>query len=110
MKHTARLLLALLALPLLTGCGGKAGTEEFVMNATVTALGDKLEVEVLSGPYGASGPYWIITWDSTAYRGKDGEPITRGEIAVGDTVEIHYGGQVMMSYPPQIVAHAIKVK
>ena len=110
MKHTARLLLALLALPLLAGCGGEGSHEEFVMSATVTALGEKIEVEVLSGPYGASGPYWVITGGSTAYRGKDGKPITRGEIAVGDTVEISYGGQVMMSYPPQIVARAIKVK
>jgi hypothetical protein len=29
---------------------------------------------------------------------------------VGDTVEITYGGQMMMSYPPQIVATAISLK
>ena len=111
MKHIARLALALLTLPLLASCGGGSEPpgEEFVMTATVTALGEKLEVEVISGPYEASGPYWVITGKGTSYFGKDNKRIPRSAIAVGDTVEISYGGQVMMSYPPQIAALSIKV-
>lgn len=114
MKKHMRLLLALLCLPLLFSCRGEgtpAGTEgDFQMLATVVAIGEKIEVEVISGPYDASGPYWVITGEETCYRDAEGKRIGRGDLAVGDRVEITYGGQVMMSYPPQIVATAITKK
>ena len=111
MKKYMRMLLALLCLPLLFSCGKEAAptdTEvDFKMTATVVAVGDKIEVEVISGPYGASGPYWVITGEQTRYRDRDGGKLGRGDLAVGDRIEISYGGQVMMSYPPQIVATVI---
>ena len=92
------------------GNGGEQGNRESVkMTATVKNISDKIEVEVIEGEYGASGIYWVITYDETAFAGKDGEKITRADLKVGDTVEILYGGQVMMSYPPQIVAGRITV-
>ena len=44
------------------------------------------------------------------YLDKNGNRTVKAFLKVGDTVEITYGGQVMMSYPPQIVALKIQVK
>ena len=52
----------------------------------------------------------VITGEQTDFYGRDGEHISRGALRVGDTVEIVYSGQVMMSYPPQIVARKITLK
>ncbi len=79
------------------------------MTATVLNISDKIEVDVIEGEYGASGIYLVITSDETAFADSNGAPIARSDIEVGDTVEIQYGGQVMMSYPPQISAKSIKV-
>lgn len=77
------------------------------MTAKITNLGEKLEVEVIESPY-TFGVHWVIT-DSAEVFNKNGEKITVTELHVGDTVEILYSGQVMLSYPPQIVAAKIAV-
>ena len=79
------------------------------MTATVTAITDKIEVNVVEGDHGATGIYWVNTSEQTAFLDANGQSITRADIKVGDTVEIRYTGQVMMSYPPQIVAVKITV-
>ncbi len=79
------------------------------MLAKIDKLGEKLEVSVLESEY-TFGTHWVITPDATKYYGKDGSPISRDDLKVGDTVEILYSGQVMMSLPPQIVAARISVK
>ena len=79
------------------------------MTAVVEGVGQKLEVTVTDSEY-TFGIHWVITPDSTVYLDASGDPISRGDIKVGDTVEIWYSGQVMLSYPPQIVAHKIIVK
>ena len=89
--------------------GSKPGSD-FNMTASVTEIGDKIAVEVIESPYGNTGPFWVNTAKATEYFDKDGNAITRSDIHVGDTVEILYSGQVMMSYPPQIVAAKITVK
>lgn len=73
-------------------------SQEFYMTACIQEIGDKIEVEVISGEY-AYGVYLIITGDSTKYHNT-----TRESLKAGDKIKIVYGGQVMMSYPPQIVA------
>jgi hypothetical protein len=78
------------------------------MHAIIRAIDERLEVEVTSSEY-TSGIHWVITHDSTAYYAADGSAITRADLQVGDEVEILYNGQVMLSYPPQIVAHRITV-
>lgn len=116
MKRCRMLFLLLLFPLLLSGCGSGEdappadGGATFAMLATVTAVGEHLEVTVISGPYDASGPYWVITSEETAYYNKDGKKITRGDLSVGDTVSITYSGQVMMSYPPKIVASRVAIK
>ncbi len=78
------------------------------MIARITELGERLTVEVLESPY-TSGIHWVITSTETTYTARDGKAIERKDLKVRDTVEILYNGQVMMSYPPQIVAVKITV-
>lgn len=101
-------LAAVLPVLLTTGCKGTSEEDSVKMVARVTALGEKIEVEVLESEY-TTGSYRVITGEDTVYEGREGK-IQRGDISVGDTVEIYYNGQVMLSYPPQIVAHRILVK
>ena len=100
----------LLLLPLLFACGeGEKDnmTDGFEMKAVVTALGEKIEVDVTEAQY-ATGPFWIITSSETVFLDKKGDKISKDDINVGDTLVITYNGQVMMSYPPQVVAIEIK--
>jgi len=114
MKRYIRLLPLLLCLPLLFACGDgqsaatEASGDSFTMTAKITAIGDKIEVDVSEGPYGAEGIYWVNAGDETSYFDKNGTKIKREDLKVGDTVEITYGGQVAMSLPPQIFAASIK--
>ena len=114
MKKKIYCLLLLLCALLLVACNG-GGTEEvmqnadFKMTATITEIGEKIGVNVTEAEY-AEGPFFVITGENTAYVDRDGNTIKRTDLHVGDTVEIFYGGQVMMSYPPQVVAARIVVK
>lgn len=78
------------------------------MIAQVQELGEKITVEVLDSEY-TSGVHLVITPDATQYFDGDGNKISREDIEVGDKVEILYSGQVMLSYPPQIVAAKISI-
>ena len=82
---------------------------DFKMTAVITELADKIAIDVIESEY-TSGIHWVIVADATEFYAKDGSKITRGDLKVGDTVEILYSGQVMMSYPPQIVAARFTVK
>lgn len=107
MQKLFRYMLLALVLPCLFATGCSESEEGVKMTARVNAIGDKIEVEVIESEY-TSGPYFVITGDGTEYT-KNGSKISRDDIKVGDTVEIYYSGQVMLSYPPQIVAHKIIV-
>lgn len=82
---------------------------DFSMTAKVSDIGEKLEVEVITDEYN-SGTFLVIYSDETEILSKDGESISVEGVSVGDTVVIRYGGQVMMSFPPQIVAKSITVQ
>ena len=114
MKRLLKALILLLALTALTACGTNDGAnpkpvEGVKMTAKVTEVTDRLGVEVLESEY-AFGPYLVHMGEKVKIYGKNGETISLSDIKVGDTVEIIYSGQVMMSYPPQIVALRIIVK
>ena len=79
------------------------------MTAEIVKIEEKIEVTVLESPV-AEGPYLVITGEQTVYRNAKGKSVTRDDLAVGDTVCIAYSGQVMMSYPPQIVALSITIQ
>lgn len=117
MKNIMKIALLVLTLSLLASCtpaqsgGGNGGDEvgqQFTLKAKVNAVGEKIEVDVIEGEY-ASGIYWVITSEQTELIGELGNKITKDDINVGDTLEIVYNGQVMMSYPPQITARKITV-
>ena len=88
--------------------GGSAPGDGFRMTAKIEAIDEKITVDVIEAEY-AEGVYLVITSDATDFLDKNGKKIKKSDLRVGDTVEIAFGGQVMMSYPPQIVAASIKV-
>ena len=82
---------------------------DFKMIAVITETSSNIAVDVIESEY-TSGIHWVNIASSTEFYAKDGSRISRSDLKVGDTVEILYSGQVMMSYPPQIVAARISVK
>ena len=112
MKIIMKIATILLALSCLASCNNDApdsASPSVKMIAKIVEIADKISVEVIEGEYGASGIFWIITSDKTEFLDKDGSNISKSDFHVGDEVEIIYGGQVMMSYPPQIVAKSIRL-
>lgn len=99
-------------LPMLFACKGENNKMEnntsFKLTAIVKNVGEKLEVEVIESDY-AFGEYWVITPDDIKCTDKNGNEISREDLKPDDKIEITYGGQVMMSYPPQIVAISVKI-
>ena len=92
----------------LGGCQGNG--EKFIMRAEITDKAEgELLVEVIEAPHGNSGPFFVIVSDETPVYGPEGEKISLSALAVGDILEITYGGQVMMSYPPKIAARSIRL-
>ncbi len=85
---------------------GSLNDSKIKMRASVEELGEKISVSVLESEY-TSGPHLVITSPSTVYLDKNGNAIRKTDIKVGDIVTVYYSGQVMLSYPPQIVAHKI---
>ncbi len=119
MKKILKLAILVITMSLLCACGADECADDTAptddkpgssvkMTAEVKAVGERIEVEVLESPY-TSGPHWVITSIATEFIGKDGKKITKNDLKEGDKVEILYSGQVMMSYPPQIVAARITV-
>ena len=80
----------------------------FVLKAIVTTVGEKIEVEVIESDY-AFGTYLVITGEQTEFLDVNGNKISKNNLVSGNVIEITYGGQVMMSLPPQIVASKIKI-
>ena len=112
MKKILSILLIILCLPAMNACtvaGAVEGSEPdgFLMKADIVSLVDGLEVNVTEAEY-ASGIYRIITSEETVVSDKKGRKISFDDLAVGESVYIVYNGQVMMSYPPQVVALSIK--
>ena len=103
------LILALMAMMLFaTGCpkyeeNYEPQGEAFVLKAVVNAVTDRLEVEVIESDY-AFGVYWVLINENTKFGNKDSKTISLSDVKPGNTIEITYNGQTMLSYPPQIVA------
>ena len=108
MKRFLASLILIIFFPLIFACGGGDMDNEFKMLATINQINDKIEVTVIESEY-SSGLFWVITSEETNFFNKAGEKILLSNLKNGDLIEIAYSGQVMMSYPPQIVASEIIV-
>ena len=109
MKIFLKSVLLLILGTMLISCNDNGGEElgsDFKLRGTVTSVGDRIEVDVIESEY-AFGIYSVIIANQTVFKSASGKSISKDDIKVGDTVDIYYGGQVMMSYPPQIVAAKI---
>ena len=87
--------------------GGDTPGDGFKMTAKIEAIDEKITVDVIEAEY-TSGVHLVILSDSTKILSENREKIKKSDLKVGDTVEILYSGQVMLSYPPQIVAASIR--
>lgn len=99
--------LTVVLLPTLSACKNDMN-EEFILKAKVLSVGDKIEVEVIESDY-AFGVYLVITSNETEFLNASNAVINKNDLKTNSVIEITYGGQVMMSLPPQIVAKKIKV-
>ena len=82
---------------------------EFYMVARVDNIGDGLLVTVIESLY-AVGEYIVIISDETGIYDGNGKEIEKSAVRLGDTVGIDYGGEVMLSMPPRIVARKIEIR
>ena len=107
-------LVFLLSISILASCGENEDAPpenigNVIMTARIEAMGEKIRVMVTESEY-TWGPHLVITTDKTKYYAPNGTEISRDKLTNGRIVEITYSGQVMLSNPPQIVAHKITVK
>ena len=77
------------------------------MKVRIIAVNDRIEVEVIESEY-ASGIIWVNTSEETLVLDEDGKDIEISDLTVDDVIEIAYSGQIMMSYPGQIVGLAVR--
>lgn len=82
---------------------------EIKMLARINENGEEIAVTVLESEY-TFGDFFIITSEKTKFENAVGEKLTKQDLSPGDTVEITYNGQMMLSYPPKVVALKIVVK
>ena len=107
MKKLLAIITAVITLLLFTACK-ETMSDNFILKANVISVGEKIEVEVIESDY-AFGTYLVITANETEFLNANGVKISKNDLKTGNVIEITYGGQVMMSLPPQIVAKKIKV-
>ena len=113
MKKIVFIASVLLIVALLVSCyitEEEKNVEGVKMTAIVKNIGDKIEVEVIEGEYDASGIFWVNVSEETIFTNDEGARLSLSFLNVGDVIEITYGGQVAMSYPPQISAKKIVIK
>ena len=109
MKNIFRSIISCALLLSLFSCNTQNDADtSFKMKAKIKDITNKIEVEVIEAEY-AEGIYLIVYSSETVVTDKNGNSTSIKNLKVGDTIEISYNGQVMMSYPPKIVALSIRV-
>lgn len=113
LKKLVSALLCTLLVPVVFSLGGCAPSdntglnEGYTLRGIVKKIDDKIEIDVTEGEY-AEGIYLVI-YSSARFVNSEGEAASIGDMSVGDEIEVTYGGQVMMSYPPQVAASVIRI-
>ena len=80
---------------------------EVVFRGRVTEISqNEIMIEIEDSDV-AFGPHRVLVQASTPYYDKDGKEITKEDIKKDDVIDVVFGGQVMMSYPPQIAAYRV---
>lgn len=78
----------------------------FSFTAVITSIGEEIEVNITESEY-LEGVCILLIDKAVIY--KNDEKILKKDLQIGDKIEIHYTGQVMLSYPPKVNAITIKV-
>ncbi len=81
---------------------------EFFYRGVVTSTDNAsyIVMEIIDSQV-AFGIYHVLVDTGTVYVDEDGNAISRDSIKVGDTIEVVFSGQVMLSLPPQIYAQRV---
>lgn len=84
---------------------------EFFLRGIVKSVDEKkfIAMEVIDSSI-AFGIHNVLIDNGTLFVNAAGDSIDRADIKVGDTIEVIFSGQVMLSYPPQIYAQKIILK
>ena len=84
---------------------------EFFFRGVVKSVDNKyyISMEIIDSNV-AFGIYHVNVDNGTKYFNSEGNGISRDDIKVGDTIEVIFSGQVMLSMPPQIYAQKIILK
>ena len=107
-KKIRKLFPLALALPLLLSASPRPTLDGRVsMTARILSIDERVTVEVVESPY-TFGAHIVHTPPETVYLDANGDETSRDALAPGELVRIDYSGQVMLSYPPQIVAARIQ--
>ena len=119
MKKSLLLLFVILLFCSLSSCnlptGDDSGNENenpadpAVISGTVTAVNNRIEL-LADETEISSGPYSVIITDTTEFYFENGGKAALDDVKTGHKVEISFNGQVMLSYPAQIVAHKVVIK
>lgn len=84
----------------------EASKTKITFIAEIVSLEEKFLVSVLESEY-TSGEHILITNEKTQYLDSNGNKIEKNSLNKGDKIKVNYSGQVMLSYPPQVVAYVI---
>ena len=106
MKKLIIVLTILISIFTLGGCKKMENSNVF-MEARILEVNTTMLVTVTKSDY-AFGDY-ILHIDNCKIYDKDGRQITKAELLVGNNIKVEYSGQVMLSIPPQVVAHKITI-
>ena len=84
---------------------------EFFYRGTVKSVDARkyIEIEIIDSQV-AFGVYHVNVDGGTLFLNAEGGVIDRADIKVGDTIEVIFSGQVMLSFPPQIYAQKVILK
>ena len=92
-----------------SGNDSETPTDPATISGTVTAVNSRIEM-LADETEIASGPYSVIITDTTDFYFANGDKAAIDNVNIGQKVEITFNGQVMLSYPAQIVAHKVVIK